>query len=84
MQKLISNCVLGYQCNLTWGELTSTDNPAIRHCEKCRHDVHYCATPKELMAATKRKYCVAIDVVDDNGTHRLLGEPIILSNPEFE
>jgi hypothetical protein len=59
-RQLIRNCVFGYACDQQWEGLRPTRDPRVRHCETCDSSVVQCVTDQELLAALRRKQCVAI------------------------
>lgn len=85
MSFIISNCIFGFKCEKTWGELNDTFDPIVKHCDKCEKEVFYCATPDALMQAIRDKKCVAVDLVVENKERRLLGYPndASLNLPKF-
>lgn len=65
---------------MTWEKLGRTDDTAIRHCEICSRNVHYCASDKEAIEQAKLGHCVAIEMVDESEKPVLMiGRP---TNPE--
>lgn len=66
----IRNCVFSFKCSAVWEQLEDTDNVAVRFCQDCQREVHYCDTDDELVAAVKLNRCVAFE--KESGT-RLLG-----------
>jgi uncharacterized protein (TIGR02996 family) len=50
-----------YRCPQRWDSLTPTTDAAVRHCEECRRDVHYCGSAREAHRLAEAGECVAID-----------------------
>jgi hypothetical protein len=75
MSSIISNCIFGYQCNKSWDALDETQDPTIKHCNKCDKKVFFCSNPEALMQAIRDKKCVAIDLQVEDKERRLLGYP---------
>jgi uncharacterized protein (TIGR02996 family) len=51
-----------YRCDRRWEDLRATDDRAVRFCDACQHNVHYCDT---IMAARKHAsagHCIAVDL----------------------
>ena len=59
-------------CDQQWDELTVTDDRAVRHCEKCRQNVHYCDTIMTAREHARQGHCVAVDlgIIRRNGDLR--------------
>jgi uncharacterized protein (TIGR02996 family) len=49
-----------FRCPKRWEGLRPTDDPAVRHCDACRQEVHFCATAAEAEERAVRGECVAI------------------------
>ncbi len=49
-------------CGRKWADLTPTDATAVRHCDGCREDVHYCDTIGEARRHAGLGHCVAVDL----------------------
>jgi uncharacterized protein (TIGR02996 family) len=70
-----------FLCDRRWEELTPTDDRAIRFCDGCRHNVHYCDTITEARRHVGDGHCIAVDLgvirrdgdLQLQGLHRLLG-----------
>ncbi len=63
----IERCHLDYYCTKTWGELEVTDNPDIRFCKKCEHEVHLCKTLEEFDTKSADGRCVAYEIIRNDG-----------------
>jgi hypothetical protein len=50
MDNVIERCPLSFICEQKWEDLAETDKDAIRHCDECNTDVHWCDSLKELGA----------------------------------
>jgi uncharacterized protein (TIGR02996 family) len=58
----VEYCVeFAYRCPQRWDSLTPTADPAVRHCEECRRDVHYCRSARKAHQLAEAGECVAID-----------------------
>ena len=72
----IRNCIFGFKCSAIWEDLQETEDEAIKFCNSCQREVHYCSDDFELGTAVRLNRCVAIEK-DDGGTVRLtLGDVI--------
>lgn len=79
----IEECGLGlvFECPREWELLTPTDNPRIRTCGVCSHQVHHCATIAEARKHVVQGRCVAVlssvfrepDDLDWPATHHTMG-----------
>jgi hypothetical protein len=49
-------------CDKDWDELTVTEDNAIRFCESCKQNVHYCDTITVARAHARQGHCVAVDL----------------------
>jgi uncharacterized protein (TIGR02996 family) len=71
-----------FLCDRRWEGLRPTDDPAVRICDGCRHNVYYCDTITEARRHAWQEHCIAVDlgVIRRNGdlgppTQMLLGRP---------
>jgi uncharacterized protein (TIGR02996 family) len=51
-----------YRCDRRWEDLRATDDRAVRFCDACQRNVHYCDT---ILAARKHasaSHCIAVDL----------------------
>jgi uncharacterized protein (TIGR02996 family) len=70
-----------YLCDLRWEDVQVTDDRAIRYCDTCQHNVHYCDTITEAREHAQKGHCIAVDLgvirrADDLEPERLwLGRP---------
>jgi uncharacterized protein (TIGR02996 family) len=51
-----------YLCDRRWEGLRPTDDPAVRFCDGCRHDVYYCDTITEARRHAAEQHCIAVDL----------------------
>jgi uncharacterized protein (TIGR02996 family) len=51
-----------YRCDRRWEDLNSTDEMAIRFCDACQHNVHYCDTIMEARKQASAGHCIAVDL----------------------
>jgi uncharacterized protein (TIGR02996 family) len=51
-----------FVCDKSWDEMRPTDDPAVRACDDCRQDVHYCDTIAGARQQAQRGHCVAVDL----------------------
>lgn len=56
------NCKLGIRCSKDWNDLIPTDSKAIRYCEDCDSEVHWCADGSELLRAIGLNRCIAFNM----------------------
>ncbi len=80
MKRSIRNCPatdFRYRCDKTWDELAETDRPDVRHCERCRSEVYFCATNEETIAHAKAGHCIAREGPDESELpHSWVGIPM--------
>jgi uncharacterized protein (TIGR02996 family) len=57
-------------CPQRWELLRATDSAAVRYCENCHRNVHYCGTMDEAREHAELGNCVAVDV----GVNRTPGD----------
>lgn len=51
-----------FLCDRTWDEMTPTADAAVRHCEACDRNVHYCDTIVVARRHAAHGRCVALDL----------------------
>jgi uncharacterized protein (TIGR02996 family) len=51
-----------YLCDKRWENLRPTDDRAVRFCDACRQNVHYCDTITEARRHAWDGHCIAIDL----------------------
>jgi len=51
-----------FVCDRRWDELTVTDDNAVRFCEGCKENVHYCDTISAAREHAQQGHCVAVDL----------------------
>lgn len=51
-----------YPCDRHWEDLKSTDDKAVRFCDACRQNVHYCDTITEARRHAEEGHCIAVDL----------------------
>ena len=51
-----------FVCGRKWEDLTPTDATAVRHCDGCREDVHYCDTIGAAQRHADGGHCVAVNL----------------------
>ncbi len=56
----VRNCPFAYRCDKRWENLTTTENPRIRHCDACELPVYLCRTREELTRAIFARQCIAL------------------------
>jgi len=49
-------------CGRDWADLAATGDVAVRSCDECREDVHYCATIREARDHAQAGRCIAVDL----------------------
>jgi uncharacterized protein (TIGR02996 family) len=49
-------------CDKRWDELNVTEDNAVRYCEGCKQNVHYCDTITQAREHARQGHCVAIDL----------------------
>jgi uncharacterized protein (TIGR02996 family) len=51
-----------FKCPKQWTSLAATDDPKVRHCDKCNKQVHYCGTIAEARELAQEGSCVAVSL----------------------
>jgi uncharacterized protein (TIGR02996 family) len=51
-----------FVCDVEWDEMAPTGDAAVRHCERCKENVHYCDTIVTAREHAGRGHCVAVDL----------------------
>jgi hypothetical protein len=51
-----------YICDRRWEDLRPTEDGAVRFCEGCRQNVHYCDTIMEAREHAQHRRCIAVDL----------------------
>jgi uncharacterized protein (TIGR02996 family) len=57
-----SLATFNYVCDRCWEDLRTTDDRAVRFCDACQHDVHYCDTIGEARKHASAGHCIAVDL----------------------
>jgi hypothetical protein len=59
-EQIIRNCPFELACDQSWAQLEATEEPSVRHCLRCRKNVHLCETTEALRVAMEQDLCVAV------------------------
>src|SRR5262249_604451 len=51
-----------YLCDRRWEDLRVTDDRAVRFCDVCKHNVHYCDTITEAREHATKGHCISVDL----------------------
>jgi uncharacterized protein (TIGR02996 family) len=51
-----------FVCDVEWDEMTVTGEATVRHCERCKENVHYCDTITAAREHARQGHCVAVDL----------------------
>jgi uncharacterized protein (TIGR02996 family) len=51
-----------YLCDRQWEDLRPTGDTALRFCDACRQNVHYCDTITEARKHAEEGHCIAVDL----------------------
>lgn len=51
-----------FVCDRRWDEMVTTGDDAVRFCERCRENVHYCDTIMAAREHARHGHCVAVDL----------------------
>lgn len=51
-----------YLCDRRWEDLQPTGDRAVRFCDACRQNVHYCDTIMEARRHAWKGHCIAVDL----------------------
>jgi uncharacterized protein (TIGR02996 family) len=54
--------LFNYLCDRRWEDLQTTGEIAVRHCEGCKENVHYCDTITEARNHARKGHCIAVDL----------------------
>jgi uncharacterized protein (TIGR02996 family) len=49
-------------CEQSWDEMTPTEDDAVRRCEKCKENIHYCDSLLVARRHAGQGHCVALDL----------------------
>jgi uncharacterized protein (TIGR02996 family) len=63
-----------FVCTRRWEVMRPTLDRAVRHCDACRQDVHYCQTIDEARRHAADGHCVAVDLRVDRRPGDLMPE----------
>ena len=58
----VSLITFNYVCDHRWEDLRATDDVAVRSCDGCQQNVHYCETITEAREHAWAGHCIAVDV----------------------
>lgn len=75
--RAIRNCAWGYKCDQTWDTLIASDNPVVRHCDHCDHDVYLCDNLDDLAITVARGHCAAFP---ERLIRRFGGDDLVVGN----
>ena len=84
---VIENCRSAFQfkCPKQWEKLQPTDDRAVRFCEECRQQVHYCDTITEARNHASNSDCIAVDIgIIRRGGDLFGGQFAVLGRPSPE
>lgn len=56
----IRNCVWAFRCTEDFESMQPTAFKGVRFCSTCKHSVHLCETPEQLVDAMRNDWCVAL------------------------
>jgi uncharacterized protein (TIGR02996 family) len=51
-----------YLCDRRWEDMQATDDRAVRFCDACKKNVHYCDTIMEAREHAQEGHCIAVDL----------------------
>jgi uncharacterized protein (TIGR02996 family) len=51
-----------FVCDVEWDEMAVTAEATVRHCERCKENVHYCDTITAAREHAGQGHCVAVDL----------------------
>jgi uncharacterized protein (TIGR02996 family) len=51
-----------FVCDKTWADLRPTGHDAVRHCEACRQNVHFCDNIADAREHSQAGHCIAVDL----------------------
>jgi uncharacterized protein (TIGR02996 family) len=51
-----------FVCDQEWDDMAPTEDATVRHCERCKENVHYCDTIVAARAHARQGHCVAVDL----------------------
>jgi uncharacterized protein (TIGR02996 family) len=70
------NRAFTFVCDRNWDEMAPTEDNAVRRCEQCQENVHYCDTLAVAREHAQQGHCIAVDLgiirrEDDLSPHRM-------------
>ncbi|MGL6095623.1 MAG: hypothetical protein ACRC7O_07495 [Fimbriiglobus sp.] len=73
MIRTVRNClpVIRFVCPKTWESMSSTDDPHVRHCQRCDRAVHYCADDESTIAHARLGHCIAREMHEVKSLRRV-------------
>jgi hypothetical protein len=51
-----------FLCEKSWSDLRPTDDHNVRHCDRCKQNVHFCDNITDARDHSQAGHCIAIDV----------------------
>lgn len=60
--RMSMSAFFNFVCDKRWDEMAPTDDAAIRHCDQCGENVHYCDTIVTAREHAWKGHCVAVDL----------------------
>ena len=51
-----------FVCDKRWDEMTPTEDQAVRRCDQCEQNVHYCDTITVAREHAQQGHCIAVDL----------------------
>jgi hypothetical protein len=73
-----------FVCDKTWADLRPTGNDAVRHCESCGKNVHFCDNLADAREHSQEGHCVAVDLGVLRRDGDLAPRRMILGRPSRE
>jgi uncharacterized protein (TIGR02996 family) len=61
-EEVRSRFAFDFLCDRRWEELKPSENRAVRFCDACRQNVHYCDTITEARRHAWDGHCIAVDL----------------------
>jgi uncharacterized protein (TIGR02996 family) len=51
-----------FVCDRTWADLHPTEDPNVRHCDRCSKNVHFCDNLADAREHSRANHCIAVDL----------------------
>jgi uncharacterized protein (TIGR02996 family) len=73
-----------FLCDKSWADMRPTADYKVRHCEKCRKNVHFCDNLADAREHSQEGHCIAVDLGIIRRDRDLLPPTMYLGRPSKE